>query len=144
MVSNEKIIRLSQPVLECDWNLTLPVYNSNAERYRVKQINSNLSLAKYPLTREYLNRYYLTTDFPSLKKTITQYDCAGAMYSYFIMSFGTATGNGGNGSKPGATGANPYSTGFNPYGLIDWDLLPSWLWLLLLAAGALLVKKVLD
>jgi len=144
MVSTQKIIRLREPVLECNWSTTLPIYNSNAERYRVKQINPNLAGAVYPLTREYLNSYYRSTNFPDLKRSITQYDCASAMYSYFVMSFGTATGSGGSGSKPGATGANPHSTGFNPYGLIDWDLLPSWLWILLLAAGVLAVKKILD
>lgn len=133
------------PVLECDWNKVLSIYNSNTERNRVKQINPNLSVAKYPLTRDYLNSYYVSTNYESLKKSITQYDCASAMYSYFVMSFGTVDGiSGGNGSKPGATGASPHSTGFNPYGLIDWDFLPSWMWLLLLAVGVITAKKVLS
>jgi len=137
---------LKNPVLECDWNLTLPVYNSIQERNRAKQLNPNLLRAPYPLTREFLNSYYRNTEFPDLKKTITfdLYDCSSAMYSFFVMSFGTVSGAGGGGSKPGATGNEPRSTGFNPYGLIDWDFLPDWAWWLLLVAGVLIVKKVLD
>lgn len=134
---------LSQNILECDWNIVLPFYNSVSERSRVAKINPNLKLAKYPLTRDYLNYYYTKSDH-KLKQSITQYDCASAMYSFFVMTFGINTSNGDDGKKPGATGAEPYSTGFNPFGVINWDILPSWAWWLILIAGILVVKKTLD
>ena len=117
-------------VLECDWNKVLPLYNSIEERNRVTRINRNLRIANYPLTRNFLNSHFNQSDW-SMKSSFN-YDCAASMYSYFIMSFGKSEG-GASSNFPVPTGAG-VSTGyniFNPFGF-DLDILPGWLWFLIL------------
>lgn len=94
-------------------------------------------MANYPLTRNYLNNYFNQSDW-NIKSSFN-YDCAASMYSYFIMAFGRTEG-GGASNFPVATGAG-VSTGYNflnPLG-IDFDVLPNWLWFLILGVAGIWV-----
>lgn len=131
------------PVLECDWNKLLPIYNSDQEKNRVKRINPNLRVANYPLTREMLNNHYNQNKFNFSGSFI--YDCGASMYSFFVMTFGYVPGTGGskNFPVPAVPGGQGVSFGFNPFfGLFDIDN-PT-LWILLILVGAVVVKKILD
>lgn len=133
---------LSELILECDWNKILSYANSSAGINAAKNQNRNITSAVYPLTQNYLNQYYSNTNFVNLKKSFKPYNCAAAMYSYWLMSYGTGTGGVGQEPSGGAAGAIP-STGFNPYGLIDWNVLPSWLWIgLLIGLGLIVYNKI--
>jgi hypothetical protein len=136
---------LHDPVLECNWINTLPVYNSSTERNRVKRINPNLVTAGYPLTREYLNSYFEQNKFSFSNYSSFIPDCAASMYSFFIMTFGyqQSGSNAGGGALPAKPGGGGISYGFNPFfGLFDID--NPILWILLLAGGIILVKKIID
>ena len=136
---------LSDPVLECSWSNTLPVYNSATERNRVKRINPNLSIAQYPLTREYLNNYFNTNKFSFSDYSSFLYDCAASMYSFFVMTYGykQSSSNAGGSALPAKPGGGGISYGFNPFfGLFDIN--NPILWILLLAAGIIVVKKITD
>ena len=134
---------LSQPIgpitLECDWNKLLPVANGNHERNRVIQINPNVRMAPYPLTRNFLNDYFMRSNFTI--KNQFNYDCAASMYSYFLNTYGYQPGGGGNFPIP--TGAGGASSGINPAGFINADLFPPWL-LGLLLVGVIVFFKTRD
>lgn len=125
-------------VLECNWQNVLTYANSSNGILNAKKQNRNITDLNFPLTRNYLNNYYSSTNFENLKKSYKPYDCAAAMYSYWLMSYGHGTTGTGQNPYGGAAGALP-STGFNPYGAFDWNVLPNWLWLALLIAGGLFV-----
>lgn len=129
---------LNEFVLECDWNKVLSYANSSAGISAAKNQNRLIDVSLFPLSRNYLNNYYSSTNFVNLKKSFKPYDCAAAMYSYWLMSYGKGTSGVGNEPTGGASGAIP-STGFNPYGAFNWNVLPNWLWLLLLIAGGLYI-----
>lgn len=129
-----------EPVLECTWEPILLMANSTAERLRVERFNPSLRSAPYPLTREKLNLYYNQTDF-YLKRFHDYPDCASAMYSYFLATYGQTSQTSGGGSKavPGKRGEGT-SFGFNP--LFGFDSpLGFWLWLLILTGGYFYFKK---
>jgi len=133
------------PVLECNWNTVLPVYNSSDERNRVKKFNPNLIMASYPLTREYLNNHFSNNKYGFSNYSSFIYDCAASMYSFFIMTYGYAPGTGGTINKaiPAVPGGQGISYGFNPFfGLFDID--NPMLWILLALAGIIIVKKIND
>lgn len=134
---------LSQPIgpitLECDWIKLLPVANSEHERNRVLQINPNVRMAPYPLTRNFLNNYFMQSDFNIKNKF--NYDCAASMYSYFLNTYGYTPGGGGNFPIP--TGAGGASSGINPGGFINANLFPPWL-LGLLLVGLIVLFKTKD
>ena len=133
----------SDPVLECDWNKTLYEYNSIQERNRVRQINPNLMLASYPLTREYLNTYYNNNKFSFSGYTSFVYDCAASMYSFFIMTFGykqSANSGGGNKAFPAVPGGGGISFGFNPF-FGFFDINNPLLWILFALGIVVLIKK---
>lgn len=136
---------LHDPVLECNWNNTLPVYNSTEEKNRVRRINPNLSKAVYPLTREFLNNYFSTNKFSFNNYSSFIYDCSASMYSFFVMTYGyeqSGHSSGGN-ALPAVPGGGGISFGFNPlFGLIDVD--SPIFWILLIAVGIIVVKKVTD
>ena len=135
---------LSDPVLECNWDNVLAVYNSQAEKNRVRKINPNLITASYPLTREFLNSYFENNKFSFSGYKSFIYDCAASMYSFFIMTFGfEQSGNNGGGALPPAPGGGGISYGFNPFfGLFDID--NPILWILLAIGGVLVYKKITD
>jgi len=133
---------LNDIVLECDWIKVLNFANSSAGITHAKQQNRYIDNSIYPLTRNFLNSYYANTNFVNLKKSFKPYDCAAAMYSYFLMSYGSGISGTGQNPSGGASGAIP-STGFNPYGAFNWNILPSWLWIaLLIAVGLFIYDKV--
>jgi len=133
---------LSEILLECDWNKVLPYANSSAGISNAISQNRNIKANLFPLDRQYLNNYYNQTSFVNLKKSFKPYNCAAAMYSYWLMSYGTGTTGTGQSAAGQVSGALP-STGFNPYGLIDWNILPAWLWIaLLIALGLFVYDKV--
>lgn len=129
---------MSELILECDWNKILNYANSSAGIQAAKRQNYRIDQSIYPLTSAYLNSYYLNTNFENLKKSFKPYNCAAAMYSYWLMSYGTGISGVGNEPSGGAAGAIP-STGFNPYGAFDWNVLPDWLWIALLIGFGLFV-----
>jgi len=135
--------RLSQTIgpvtLECDWFKLLPVVNNTDEINRVKKINPNIKLAPYPLTRQFLNNYFLNSEF-NIKSQFT-FDCAASMYSYFLNTYGYSPGGASN--FPIATGAGGASSGLNPAGFINVDLFPPWL-LALLLVGVIVFFKARD
>lgn len=138
-------LKLKDPVLECDWNILLPIINSTDERNRVKRINPNLVSASYPLTRDYLNSYFNNNKFSFSDYKSFVYDCSASMYSFFVMTFGYVPGTGGsrNLPLPAQPGGQGVSFGFNPFfGLFDVD--SPILWILLILAGALVIKKITD
>ena len=133
---------LNDAVLECDWMIVLPVYNTSQERNRVISFNYNIRNAVYPLTRNYLNGFYNQTNYQH--KSYFNFDCAASMYSYFLTFYGRPAGYGAS-NFPFATGAG-VSTGYNflnPLG-VDWDILPGWLWILILIGAVIVVKKAVD
>lgn len=134
---------IKDEILECDWNKTLSVYNSETERNRVKRFNANLIMAQYPLTRDYLNNYFNENKFSFSDYKSFIYDCSASMYSYFVMTFGYKPGSDGTGKKilPGASpGGKGVSFGFNPFfGLFNID--NPMLWILLILAGIIIIKK---
>jgi hypothetical protein len=136
---------LNDPILECNWDVTLPVYNSIEERNRVKKINPNLWSASYPLTRTFLNDYFNKNKFSFSSYSSFVYDCAASMYSFFLMTYGyNQSGNqGGASALPAVPGGGGISYGFNPFfGLFDID--NPLLWILLAIGGILIYKKISD
>ena len=134
------------PNLECSWSVLMPFINSSSERNRAIGINPNIRVAPYPLTSTYLNNYFDNNvfDLQSFSETFYR-DCAASMYSYFLMTFGYSPGTGGNNGKPlpARPGGQGISFGLNPFfGLFDLD--NPLLWILLIAAGAVVVKKIAD
>lgn len=132
----------SDPVLECNWNNVLNIYNSSDERNRIKKINPNLIVASYPLTREYLNNYFNNNKFNFSDYSSFIYDCAASMYSFFIMTYGYKPGTGGTVGKalPAQPGGQGISFGFNPFfGLFDVG--NPMLWILLGIAAIVIVKN---
>ena len=131
-----------EPILECNWNNALPVYNSSAERNRVRKINPNLFAAGYPLTREYLNQYFDENKFSFSGYSSFVKDCAASMYSFFIMTYGYKQSGttGGGQALPAVPGGGGISFGFNPFfGLFDID--NPLLWILLAIGVVVLIKK---
>lgn len=129
-------------ILECDWIKVLSFANSSQGIESAKRQNKNITDAIYPLTRNYLNNYYISTNFENLKKSYKPYDCAAAMLSYWLMSYGYGVSGSGQNPYGGASGALP-STGFNPYGAFNWNVLPNWLWLaLIIGLGLIVYDKV--
>lgn len=135
---------LSDPVLECSWLNTLPVYNTTAERNRVNRINPNLRIAPYPLTREFLNNYFNENKFSFSGYSSFIPDCAASMYSFFVMTYGyKQSGTKGGGALPAVPGGGGISYGFNPFfGLLDID--NPVLWIVLVLAGVLVYKKITE
>jgi hypothetical protein len=136
---------LRDPVLECSWEVTLPVYNSWEERDRVKKINPRLINAPYPLTRDFLNSYFDNTKFNFSGYSSFIRDCSASMYSYFVMSFGYTPGTttGGSGALPAIPGGAGISYGLNKFfGLFD--LNSPILWILILIIGGVAIKKAVD
>lgn len=121
---------------ECSFDVILSFANSETEKQRAKKQNSNLKLVAYPLTKNFLQTYYLSTNFSNLKKTFTDINCAADVYSYFVMSYGYKTGT----NSGGASGAGQ-SSGLNPFSPFKVDLgfnfgsFGSWLWIILLGYG---------
>jgi hypothetical protein len=132
------------PVLECDFEKLLPYYNSVNERSRAYKQNTNLVNAVYPLTKTYLQNYYDNTNF-YLKSFYPDRNCASSIYSYFVQSFGaTNQTSGGGANASGGVPGNNSSIGINPlFGFkpFSFDDIPLWLWLVLIGAGIILIKK---
>jgi len=129
--------------LECGFPELLPFINSATEKNRAINFNRKIKASLYPLTKIFLQQHYLNTNYSNLKKTYKNVDCAADVYSYFISSYGQPVGS--STGTPGATGAN--SSGLNPFFGADVNLgfnfgsLGSWLWLLLIGAGALYLNR---
>jgi hypothetical protein len=133
---------INDPQLECNWNVVLSVYNSDTERNRVKQINPNLNVSVYPLTRDYLNNHFQNNKFGFSNYSSFVYDCAASMYSFFVMTYGYVPGTGGTITKaiPAVPGGQGISFGFNPFfGLID--ISNPMFWILLALGLIILIKK---
>lgn len=125
--------------LECGFAELLPFINSATEKSRAITFNRKIKSSFYPLTKQFLQNYYLTTNYAELKKSFKSVDCAADVYSYFVQTYGMPVGSPSGTS--GAAGAN--SSGLGPFGLVDLDLgfnlgQFSWLWLLL--AGLVIYK----
>jgi hypothetical protein len=129
--------------LECDFSVLLPFMNSQTEKMRVLNFNKKIKSSFYPLTKSFLQDYYLKTNYSHLKKSFKNVNCAADVYSYFVQTYGMPVGTsiGGN----GAASAN--SSGLNPFFGAGVDLgfnlgsIGSWLWLFLLGAGFIYLNK---
>lgn len=123
---------------QCDWTIILNFANSLEEKSRAYNQNKLLKNAPYPLTKNFLQNYYNTTNFKA-KESMKPVSCAAPVYSYFVQTYGFKEGEGtGGGNAIGATSDPSY--GFNPFGLIpfNFSILPWWLWLAL--AGVVIYK----
>ena len=109
--------------LVCDFSQGLTFANMQSEKQRIININPDIAKIKYPLTKEFLQTYYNTTDYSNAKNSFNNVDCFADVYSYLIMSYGKATGTG---KDLVSTGSG--SSGILPFGLGNLGLsLPDWL-----------------
>ena len=119
--------------LVCDFDQGLSFANIASERNRIININPDISKIEYPLTKNFLQTYYNTTDYSNAKNSFNKIDCFADVYSYLILSYGKATGTGKDLTKTGSG-----SSGILPFGIGNIGLsLPGWLtnifgWILLL------------
>lgn len=133
------------PVLECEWLPVLTYANSSPERSRAMFNNRMIRSNLYPLTSSFLNNYYIERGSPFPE--IYEFNCSASMYSFFKQFYGQSLESGsGRGVPKGAT-PGVASTGFLPFGLpfgLDVDLLPWWVWVLLIGGAGLYIKDKLD
>ena len=121
---------------QCDFDIILSFANSESEKQRARSQNINVKNAPYPLTKNFLQQYYLSKDYSNLKNTFKDVNCAADVYSFFVMTYGLKVGSNSN----GASGAGQ-SSGLNPFSPVKVDLgfnfgsFGSWLWILLIGFG---------
>ena len=129
----------------CDFTSLLAIVNQSNEITRAKKQNRFITNQIYPLTKSFLQNYYLNSSFASYKKTFNDVNCAAKVYSYFLATYGYSSE--GEAQKAGAA-FQTNSSGLGLLGLFDLDLgfnlgdlLKNYWWILALIGVGYYIKE---
>ena len=118
----------------CDWDSELIWANQN-KNYFIS-LNPYIGRDKedlFPLTRTYLDNFYLNTDRGNLKATYSNYDCAADMVSFWTQAYGILDNSGKSTSiKLPNSGLFPW--GWPVISVPDWFRNLFWLVIIIIAA----------
>ena len=135
---------LRDVVLNCDFDSLLSVVNQQSEINRAKKQNRFITQNLYPLTKNFLQGYYLNSPFPIAKRTFNDVDCAAKVYSYFLQTYGfTSEGE----QQLAGQAFSPNSSGLGLLGQFNLDLgfnlgeLFKQYWWILLLIGVVYIYK---
>ena len=132
-------------VLNCDFSSLLNVVNQQSEIIRAKKQNRFITNNLYPLTKNFLQSYYLNSPFTSYKKTFKDVECAAQVYSYFLMTYGYSSEaavaqNAGSAFSPNSSGLGLLGQFNLDLGFNLGELLKSYWWILALI-GVIYISK---